>query len=48
MAKSTMMKAPKMAGDKGDFSGMIGGTSNRPGAKNYGKAKGKGVGKGKK
>jgi hypothetical protein len=45
MAKSTMVKAPKMAGDKGDFSGMIGGTSNRPGAKNYGKAKTKAKGK---
>jgi hypothetical protein len=45
MAKSTMVKAPKMAGDKGDFSGMIGGSSNRPGAKNYGKPATKAKGK---
>jgi hypothetical protein len=41
MAKQTTTKSPKMAGDKGNYAGMIGGTSNKLGATNYKKSKGK-------
>lgn len=37
--KQLSSKSAKMAGDKGDFSGLIGGTSNRPKPKNYKKGK---------
>lgn len=39
--KQTSVKHPKMAGDKGDYAGMIGGPSNKLGATNYKKAKGR-------
>lgn len=39
--KQLSTKYPKMAGDKGNYAGMIGGTSNKLGAANFKKAKGK-------